>query len=164
VGGVRSSLALALAGVLVLASCGDTSTTSTVTSPSGTASTAATGSSRTAPAHGTASTAATGTSRTAPAPGTASTAATGSTRTAPAPARKAGREQTATACARAIEKASRIAPSAKPHLVQVCEKAASPDQATRRQAAREACVELVTASQIPAGPSRKRALAICNAP
>ena len=147
-GGVRSSLALALAGVLVLASCGDTSTsTSTVTSPSGTTSTAATG-----------------TSRAAPAPGTASTAATGSSRTSPAPARKAGREQTATACARAIEKTSRIAPSAKPHLVQVCEKAASPDQATRRQAARDACVELVIASQIPAGPSRKRALAICNAP
>ena len=130
-GGVRSSLALALAGVLVLASCGDTSTsTSTVTSPSG----------------------------------TTSTAATGTSRKAPAPARTAGREQTATACARAIEKTSRIAPSAKPHLVQVCEKAASPDQATRRQAARDACVELVIASQIPAGPSRKRALAICNAP
>jgi hypothetical protein len=34
--------------------------------------------------------------------------------------------------------------------------------ATRRKAAKEACVELVIASRIPAGPSRERALAICN--
>jgi hypothetical protein len=47
---------------------------------------------------------------------------------------------------------------------QICEKALSPDAATRRKAAHEVCVELVIASQIPAGPSRQRALAICNAP
>jgi hypothetical protein len=79
---------------------------------------------------------------------------TGTSTTGPAPK---------TACARAIEEAPRIAPSAKPHLVQICEQAASPDVATRRRAAHEACVELVIASQIPAGPSRERALAICNA-
>jgi methionine synthase II (cobalamin-independent) len=92
--------------------------------------------------------------------GGATTAATGTSTAGPG----ASREQAATACARAIEKASTIAPSAKPHLVQICETAASPDAATRRKAAREACVELVLASHIPAGPSRERALAICNAP
>jgi len=85
--------------------------------------------------------------------GGGSTAATGASTTGQGPA---------TACARAIEKSSRIAPSAKPHLVHICEKAASPDVATRRKAAKEACVELVIASRIPAGPSRERALAICN--
>ena len=90
----------------------------------------------------------------------ASSAATGTSTAAHA----ASREQTATACVRAIEKASGIAPSARRHLVQTCEKAASPDAATRRIAAHEACVELVVASHIPAGPSRERALAICNAP
>jgi hypothetical protein len=118
-GRVRRSLGLALAGGLLLMGCGHTGT-SKVTSTSGAASTAATG-----------------TSTTGPGP--------------------------RTACARAIEKASRIAPSAKPHLVQICEKAASPDLATRHRAAHEACVELVIASLIPAGPSRARALAICNA-
>jgi hypothetical protein len=126
-GGVRSSLGLALTGVLLLAGCGHTGT-STVTSSSGAASTAATGTSSTGPGS------------------------------------KASRGQAATACARAIEKAPTIAPSAKPHLVQICEKAASPDVATRRKAAREACVELVIAAHIPAGPSRERALAICNRP
>ena len=92
--------------------------------------------------------------------GAATTAATGTSTAGPG----ASREQTATACLRAIEKASTIAPSAKPHLVRICEAAASPDAATRRKAAREACVELVVASHIPAGPSRERALAICNAP
>jgi hypothetical protein len=68
------------------------------------------------------------------------------------------------ACARAVEKAPTIAPSVKPHLVQICEKAASPDVATRRKAAREACVEVVIAAHIPPGPSRERALGICNRP
>jgi hypothetical protein len=126
-GGVRSSLGLVLTGVLLLAGCGHTGT-STDTSSGGAASTGATGTSSTGP---------------------------GST---------ASRGQAATACARAIEKAPTIAPSAKPHLVQICEKAASPDVATRRKAAREACVELVIAAHIPAGPSRERALAICNRP
>jgi len=90
----------------------------------------------------------------------ASTAATGASTAGP----NASREQTATACVRAIESASGIAPSARPHLVQICEKAASPDAATRRIAAHEACVELVVASHIPAGSARDRALAICNAP
>jgi hypothetical protein len=128
-GGVRSSLGLALTGVLLLAGCGHTGT-STVKSSSG----------------------------------AASTAATGTSSTGTGPGSKASREQVATACARAIEKAPTIAPGVKPHLVQICEKAASPDAATRRKAAREACVELVIASHIPAGPSRERALAICNRP
>jgi hypothetical protein len=93
----------------------------------------------------------------------ASTAATDASRAAPQGS-NASREQTAKACVRSIAKASRIPPSAKPHLVQICERVASPDAATRRKAAREACVELVVASHIPAGPSRERALAICNAP
>jgi methionine synthase II (cobalamin-independent) len=128
-GGVRSSLGLALTGVLLLAGCGHTGT-STVKSSSG----------------------------------AASTAATGTSSTGTGPGSKASREQVATACARAIEKAPTIAPSVKPHLVQICEKAASPDVATRRKAAREACVELVIAAHIAAGPSRERALAICNRP
>jgi hypothetical protein len=48
--------------------------------------------------------------------------------------------------------------------VALCEKAVSADQATRRKAAHEACVELVVAARLPAGPSREHALAICNAP
>jgi hypothetical protein len=92
--------------------------------------------------------------------GAASTAATGTSTTGPG----ASREQTATACLQAIAKASGIAPSVKPHLVQICEQAASPDAATRRKAAHAACVELVVAANIPAGPAREHALAICNAP
>jgi hypothetical protein len=92
--------------------------------------------------------------------GGTSTAAAGTSATGPG----ASREQTATACVRAIAQATRIAPSVKPHLVRICEQAASPDAATRRKAAREACVELVVAANIPAGPSRDHALAICNAP
>jgi hypothetical protein len=92
--------------------------------------------------------------------GAGSTAATGTSTTGPG----ASREQSATACVRAIAKASRIAPSVRTHLVQICEQAASPDAATRRKAAHEACVELVVAANIPAGPSRERALAICNGP
>jgi hypothetical protein len=126
-GGLRSSLGLALTSALLLAGCGHTGT-STVTSSRGAASTGAAGTSSTGPSAGS----------------------------------KASPGQAATACARAIEKAPTIAPSVKPHLVQICEKAASPDVATRRQAAREACVEVVIASHIPAGPSRERALAICN--
>jgi hypothetical protein len=63
---------------------------------------------------------------------------------------------------RAIGKAS-IPARAKPHLVGLCEKAASLDLATRRKAAREACVELVNASHIRSGRLRERAIAICNA-
>jgi hypothetical protein len=48
--------------------------------------------------------------------------------------------------------------------VALCEKAVSSDPATRRKAAHEACVELVIAARLPAGPSREHALAICNAP
>ena len=95
--------------------------------------------------------------------GGASTAATDASRVAPRGS-NTSREQTVTACAQAIAKASGTPPSAKPRLVQICEKVASPDAATRRKAAHEACVELVLASHIPAGPSRERALAICNAP
>jgi hypothetical protein len=47
--------------------------------------------------------------------------------------------------------------------VQACEKAASLELGTRRKAADEACVELVKASHIPAGRTRERAIAICNA-
>jgi len=128
-GGVRSSLGLALTGVLLLAGCGHTGTNTDTSSG-----------------------------------GAASTGATGTSSAGPAPGSKASRGQAATACARAIENSPTIAPSAKPHLVQICEKAASPDVATRRKAAREACVELVIAAHIPAGPSRERALAICNRP
>jgi methionine synthase II (cobalamin-independent) len=139
--GVCRWLGLALAGGLLLAGCGNSGNNS-VKSNSSAASTAATGAS---------------TAGTSPAsPGAA-------TRVAPRGS-KASPEQIATACVRAIEKTSRIAPSAKPHLVQICEQAASPNVATRRKAAREACVELVLAARIPAGPSRERALAICNAP
>ena len=90
----------------------------------------------------------------------ASTAATGASTAGP----NASREQTATACVRAIERTPRASPSAKAHLVQACEKAASLELGTRRKAADEACVELVNASHLPPGRIRERALAICNAP
>ena len=135
--GVRRwpALGLALTVGPLVAGCGHSST-STVTSTSGAASTAPTG---------------------------PSTAATGApaTKVAP-PGSSASRAQRAAACVRAIGR-STLPARAKPRMVQACEEAASLAAATPSRAAREACVELVNASHIRSGRARQRAIAICNA-
>jgi hypothetical protein len=67
------------------------------------------------------------------------------------------------ACKRAIQAQSTISPSARTKLVRrICEKATPRDQTAQQREIQEACVELVNASHIPAGPARERALAVCK--
>jgi hypothetical protein len=49
-------------------------------------------------------------------------------------------------------------------LEAICARVNSADQAIRDEARKEACIELVNNLQIPAGPARTHALAICHAP
>jgi hypothetical protein len=56
----------------------------------------------------------------------------------------------------------RLTGSVKAKLDKICEKAATANQNTLKQLAKQVCVELVNASQVPPGPARERALAICS--
>jgi len=87
-----------------------------------------------------------------------STAATTASPLTPAQAKQA-----ASTCKQGIQKESAIPSSAKGKLEETCEKVASGgSEAALRQVAEEACVQLVSASHIPAGAARTRALSVCK--
>ncbi len=52
--------------------------------------------------------------------------------------------------------------STREKLEAICEKAASGDVNAKREAAEEACQELVNGSSLPAGKAKNRALAACK--
>jgi ABC-type transport system substrate-binding protein len=139
---LSSWLAVALAGGGLVAGCGSssksTSTAKTAAAPTTSSSSASTSSSS---------------------PGTTTSTAT----TAPAPSPQVVHKN-ATACVKAIEARTTLSASARVNLEGICERAASPDQSTRRKAAHEACLEILNAIHVPAGAARERALAICRAP
>src|SRR5271169_187028 len=67
--------------------------------------------------------------------------------------------QDVASCKHSVQSAKSISATAKGKLDKICEKAASGDPATVQQVAHEACIELVNASQLPAGVSKQEALA-----
>jgi hypothetical protein len=70
--------------------------------------------------------------------------------------------QAVASCKQSIQAQPTISASAKSKLAGLCAKAASGDRTALHKVAQEVCVELVNASQIPAGASRERALAVCK--
>jgi hypothetical protein len=94
--------------------------------------------------------------------GSSSKSTSSSQTTAARPATPLNAQQRA-ACRRAIQTQSTISASAKAKLERrICEKAPPSNQAAQQKEIQEACVELVNASHIPAGPARERALAVCK--
>ena len=72
-------------------------------------------------------------------------------------------KQAAATCKQGIQKESAIPQGAKAKLEQTCEKVGSGGaEAALHQVAEEACVQLVSASHIPAGAARTRALSVCK--
>jgi len=133
-------LLVALAGGAFLAGCGSSSSsTSTTNSPSGTSTQA--------------TSAGTGAGTGA---GTSSTQAT-------SPLTPAQAKQAVSTCKHGVKADASIPAGTKPKLEKTCEKAASSGSAAAlRKVAEEACIELITASHLPAGVIRERALATCK--
>jgi hypothetical protein len=65
-------------------------------------------------------------------------------------------------CKQSIHAQPTISASAKTKLEGLCAKVSSGDRAALHKVAQEVCVELVNASQVPAGVSKERALAVCK--
>jgi hypothetical protein len=71
-------------------------------------------------------------------------------------------QQAVSTCKHGVQSAAAIPASARPTLEKTCEKAASGDLSALRQVAQEACIDLISASHIPAGSARERATALCK--
>jgi hypothetical protein len=133
-------LTVALAASASIAGCGSSS------SNSGSSSSNSTSSSQTA------STAAPANAATSP--------TTSSTPTTPS---GVGGVQAAVAvCKSAVVRASKLAPSAKAKVEEICNKAANGDLAGARKAAKEACAEVVKVSPLPSSLAKEQALAACR--
>jgi hypothetical protein len=65
-------------------------------------------------------------------------------------------------CKHGIQAQRNIPAGTKVKLEKICAKAASGSPTALRQAAQEACVELVNVSHVPAGAAKQRALALCD--
>jgi hypothetical protein len=70
--------------------------------------------------------------------------------------------QAVASCKQSIQAQPTISASAKSKLAGLCAKAAGGDRTALHKVAQEVCIELVNSSQIPAGASRERALAVCK--
>src|SRR6266516_4080009 len=68
------------------------------------------------------------------------------------------------ACIGSLQGHVALTASAVARLEAICARTRSGDPAVRDEARKEACVELVNNLQIPPGPARAHALAICRAP
>jgi hypothetical protein len=139
---LHASLLPALAAALLLAGCGSSSSSSS-----------SSGSSAATPST----------------PSTSSTGQTGSTATtttSPTPTSTSSKSPGAAAavasCRHGVQALPHLKQSIREKLEEICQKAASGDENTKRKAAQEACRELVNASPLPAGEARDRALAACK--
>jgi hypothetical protein len=144
-----TNLAAALACAALLAGCGSSGSSTTTTTTTTTSSTAA--------APGTTSsgtTATTGTSTTS-----ASTPTSSSSTAAPNPAVVA---QYADVCKAIIKSVPSLSATVKAKVEGICNKAAKGDEASARAAAKEVCVEVISASPIPAA-AKQKSLAECKA-
>ena len=139
-----TNLAAALACAALLAGCGSSTTSTTATTSSTAAAQGTTGS-------GTTATAETSTSASTPTP-TTSTAA-------PNPAVVA---QYADVCKAIIKSVPSLSATVKAKVEGICNKAAKGDEASARAAAKEVCVEVISASPIPAA-AKQKSLAECKA-
>jgi hypothetical protein len=92
---------------------------------------------------------------------TSSTPATSSTGTSTSSKVPGGAEAVA-ACKRGIQSLPHLQQKVTERLEAICEKAASGDAGAQRQAAEEACRELVNASPLPPGGAKERALSACK--
>jgi hypothetical protein len=101
-------------------------------------------------------------------PRTVTVVRTTSTAPTTAPASPTAAEQNVAhglaACVDSLQGHVTLTASAIARLEAICARARSGDQAVRDEARKEACIELVNNLQIPAGPAREHALAICHAP
>jgi hypothetical protein len=141
-------LPAAVAAGALLAGCGSSGNSTSTTTVQGT------------PTAATTSPATTSAGSSAP-----STTSTGTTATTPAvtPLPPAQAKQAVSTCKHSVQSESAIPTSAKGKLEKTCEKAASSGSAAAlRKVAEEACVELITASHLPAGVIREKALATCK--
>jgi len=132
---IRSSsrwLATALAGGLLIAGCGSSSSTTTSSQSTSTPAAAST------PA------------------ATSTPTTTGAGPVAP------NLQAAVAACKQAIQAQRTLTAGAKSKLEAICGKAAKGDTAAIKQAAREVCEEVVKTSAVPAGPAREQALAACK--
>jgi hypothetical protein len=137
--GITASLPL-LAAAALLAGCGSSSSSSGSSAATSQTSSTATG---TTPTGSTATTptTSTGTSTSSKLPGAAAAVAS---------------------CRHGVQSLPRLKQSTKERLETICEKATSGDVNAKREAAEEACRELVNASPLPAGEAKNRALAACK--
>jgi hypothetical protein len=142
-----TNLAAALACAALLAGCGSSgsSTTSTTTT---------TGS--TAAAQGTTGSGTTATTETST---SASTPTSSSSTAAPNPAVVA---QYADVCKAIVKSVPSLSATVKAKVEGICNKAAKGDEASARAAAKEVCVEVISASPIPAA-AKQKSLAECKA-
>jgi hypothetical protein len=100
------------------------------------------------------------------APSSPTSAARPSTPTTSGPgvtANSAGAQQAAALCKATVQAASTLSASVKTKAEEICAKAAGGDLEGARKAAREACVEVINASPVPAGADKQQALAVCKA-
>jgi hypothetical protein len=142
-----TNLAVALACAALLAGCGSSGSSTTST-------TATTGS--TAAAQGTTSSGTTATTETST---SSSTPTPSSSTAAPNPAVVA---QYADVCKAIIKSVPSLSATVKAKVEGICNKAAKGDEASARAAAKEVCVEVISASPIPAA-AKQRSLAECKA-
>ncbi len=87
-----------------------------------------------------------------------------SSQTAPTATQGPTGQQAVELCKRSVQAQTLISASAKVKLEKACAKVATGGQAARQEIAKEACIELVNATHLPAGPARERALSVCKAP
>jgi hypothetical protein len=142
-----TNLAAALACAALLAGCGSSGSSTTST----TATTSSTAAAQGTTGSGTTATAETSTSASTPTP-TTSTAA-------PNPAVVA---QYADVCKAIIKSVPSLSATVKAKVEGICNKAAKGDEASARAAAKEVCVEVISASPIPAA-AKQKSLAECKA-
>ena len=156
-------LIVALAGGALVAGCGS-SGSSTVTST------------QTTPAAASTTTGSTSTSST-PSSSASSSSGSKSTATSPTEAVKPpastnpvgvpnspGGAKAVASCKQAIHNVSAMSPAVKKKLEGICDKASGGSKAELEKVAHEECVAIVSATPLPAGVSKAKALAICSTP
>jgi hypothetical protein len=65
-------------------------------------------------------------------------------------------------CKGAVRAQPTLSSRTKEKLEKSCEKAASGGESSLHRIAHEVCLEIINTSDVPAGPSRERALATCS--
>jgi hypothetical protein len=98
---------------------------------------------------------------TTPTSSTATTPTT-STGTSTSPKKSPGGAAGVASCRHGVQSLPHLKQSTKEKLEELCQKADSSDVNAKRKAAEEACEALVSASPLPSGEARDRALAACK--